>query len=390
MDNREILHIDMNNFYASVECLYRPELKEVPMAVAGDPKKRHGIILAKNQLAKEKGVKTAEVIWQAKNKCPNLVLVPPCYDRYHKFSRLAYEIYCEYTDQVESYGLDECYLDVSGSSRLFGSGEQIANTIKERIKNELGLTVSIGVSFNKVFAKLGSDYKKPDAITCITKNNFKDLLWKLPVRELLFVGKSTANSLEKLGIKTIGGLALCNNKILIKNFGKSGTTLWNYANGIDPSPVSNVLQHEEIKSIGNSTTLECDTKDEKEIFKIFLMLSEQVAARLRKRGLWASGIQISVKKYNMQTYQKGITLDYAVADSNSIYNEAVKLFKNMGDNSSVRSLGIRTDKFVNNPVFQCNLFDSSNDNEKAMKLESAKDLVRQKYGVNSIKRAIFY
>lgn len=245
MNNRGILHIDMNNFYASVECLYRPELKNVPMAVAGDPTKRHGIILAKNQLAKIKGVQTAQAIWQAQRLCKDLVLVPPHYDRYKKFSALAMKIYSEYSDQVESFGLDECWIDVTGSERLFGSPMQIAMQIKERIKDELGLTVSIGVSFNKVFAKLGSDYKKPDAITEIRADNFKEIVWNLPANELLYVGRSTKNTLDKFGIRTIGEIAMADKEVLGKNMGKNGYQLWDYANGLDTSKVSNLLDKAE-------------------------------------------------------------------------------------------------------------------------------------------------
>ena len=202
--DRVILHIDMNNFYASVETLYDPSLKDIPMAVGGDKERRHGIVLAKNMLAKAKGVKTAEALWEAERKCPGIKFVPPHFERYAKYSRLAKEIYMQYTDMVESFGLDECWLDVTGSRRLFGSGREIAEEIRARVKDELGLTVSIGVSFNKIFAKLGSDYKKPDAVTEFTRENFKELVWPLPAADLLFVGKSTQEALRKYGIYTIG------------------------------------------------------------------------------------------------------------------------------------------------------------------------------------------
>lgn len=212
--DRVILHIDMNNFYASVETLYDPSLKDIPMAVGGDKERRHGIVLAKNMLAKAKGVKTAEALWEAERKCPGIKFVPPHFERYAKYSRLAKEIYMQYTDMVESFGLDECWLDVTGSRRLFGSGREIAEEIRARVKDELGLTVSIGVSFNKIFAKLGSDYKKPDAVTEFTRENFKELVWPLPAADLLFVGKSMQEALRKYGIYTIGDAAKADRKLL--------------------------------------------------------------------------------------------------------------------------------------------------------------------------------
>ena len=222
---RTILHIDMNNFYASVECLYRPEIRDLPVAVAGDPLNRHGIILAKNMLAKKLGVKTGEAIWQAKLKAPNLVTVPPDFRKYLKFSRLARQILYDYTDQIEPFGIDENWIDVTGSKLLCGDGSAIANSIRQRIKEELGITVSIGVSFNKIFAKLGSDMKKPDAVTVIPHDKFKDIIWPLPVSELLYVGKSTQRKLTSRGIMTIGDLANYPVDLLVDMLGKWGEVL---------------------------------------------------------------------------------------------------------------------------------------------------------------------
>ena len=288
--DRVILHIDMNNFYASVETLYDPSLKDIPMAVGGDKERRHGIVLAKNMLAKAKGVKTAEALWEAERKCPGIKFVPPHFERYAKYSRLAKEIYMQYTDMVESFGLDECWLDVTGSRRLFGSGREIAEEIRARVKDELGLTVSIGVSFNKIFAKLGSDYKKPDAVTEFTRENFKELVWPLPAADLLFVGKSTQEALRKYGIYTIGGAAKADRKLLKRLFGKAGEQLSMYANGEDRSPVRRVNEHEEVKSIGNSTTAVHDLKDDGEIRAELYMLSESVAQRLREKGFPCANI----------------------------------------------------------------------------------------------------
>lgn len=253
--SRVILHSDCNSFYASVEELHRPELAGLPIAVAGDPENRHGIILAKNQLAKQHKVKTAEAIWEAKQKCPDLVIVPPNYPLYSRFSRMAREIYYDYTDQIETFGLDEAWLCVTGSTHLFGSGEEIAKVISQRIKAELGITVSIGVSWNKIFAKFGSDYKKPDAITVIDKNNYKEIIWPQDVSELLYVGHATARKLKRRGIFTIGQLATTPVDILRSWLGKMGEVLWIFANGYDQSEVKLFDPNENdndrvIKSIG--------------------------------------------------------------------------------------------------------------------------------------------
>ncbi|MDF2572878.1 MAG: polymerase, partial [Sporomusa sp.] len=224
--SRTILHVDLNNFYASVECLYRPELRDKPLVVCGDAEARHGIVLAKNQPAKQLGIKTGDVIWEAKLKCPGLITVPADFRKYLRFSRSARAIYADYTDQIEAFGIDECWLDVTGSLKLFGSGPVIADTIRQRFKEELGLTASIGVSYNKIFAKLGSDMKKPDATTTITEDNYRDKVWPLPVSELLYVGRSTRQKLQNRAIRTIGDLARADTKNLKLMLGVWGETLW--------------------------------------------------------------------------------------------------------------------------------------------------------------------
>ena len=236
--DRVILHSDLNNFYASVECLYNPELQGKPVAVCGSQSSRHGIVLAKNYVAKAMGIKTGEVIWQAKQKCPGLIVVPPNFSLYLKFSRLATEIYRDYTDLIEPFGIDESWLDISSSAGLFGSGEKIAHEIRNRIKEEMGVTVSIGVSFNKVFAKLGSDLKKPDAVTIINQANFRQKIWPLPAKELLYVGRATSKKLDRVGISTIGAIAAAPREFLVNLLGKWGEALWVFANGYDVSIVS--------------------------------------------------------------------------------------------------------------------------------------------------------
>ena len=285
--DRVILHIDMNNFYASVETLYDPSLRDVPMAVGGDRERRHGIVLAKNMLAKAKGVKTAEALWEAERKCPGIRFVPPHFDRYAKYSRLAKSIYAQYTDMVESFGLDECWLDVTGSTRLFGSGREIAEEIRLRIREELGLTVSVGVSFNKIFAKLGSDYRKPDAVTEITRENFREIVWPLDAGALLFVGKSTQAALRKYGMRTIGDVAQADRRLLRRLLGKNGEQLSIYANGEDMAPVARIGEAEELKSVSNSTTAIHDLRDDGEIRAELYMLSESVAHRLQRAAFGA-------------------------------------------------------------------------------------------------------
>lgn len=387
MNNIAILHVDMNNFYASVECISKPELKNVPMAVAGDPAKRHGIILAKNQLAKEKGVATGEPIWQAERKCPNLVLVEPHYEKYEYFSKKAFEIYSRYTNQVESYGLDECWLDVSGSQLLFGTGKEIGKKIMNDIKNELGLTVSVGVSFNKIFAKLGSDMKKPDALTEISESNFKNLIWNLPASDLLFVGKSTNKQLQKFGIETIGELAQTPKSLLKQTLGKIGEQIWEYANGLDKSKVADCDFRRELKSIGNSTTTAQDLHSAQEVKKVLYTLSEKVAHRLRKHQLYANSLHLTIRTDNLEHYQKSVSLENSVADSQMIFEETYKMYKSCKETRAIRSLGIRAEKLSTECVEQCSFFNEVSD-DKAMKLEEIKDKLRAKYGVASVQRAL--
>lgn len=290
---RTILHVDLNNFYAAVECLYRPEIRLFPVAVCGDPANRHGIVLAKNMLAKKLGVTTGEAIWQAKTKAPNLVLVPPDFNKYLRFSRLAKTIYYDYTDQIEPFGIDECWLDVTGSSISRGNGRHIADEIRQRVKAELGVTVSVGVSFNKIFAKLGSDLRKPDATTLITPSDFRTIVWPLPISDLLYVGRATQRKLREISITTIGDLATRSPQSLVHRLGKWGEILWSFANGLDSEPVHTYGWETAIKSVGNGTTAPRDLLSDEDVKLIFSVLADSVAQRLREYGLKAGGIQIS-------------------------------------------------------------------------------------------------
>ena len=387
MGERVILHCDLNCFFASVELLDKPALWEVPVAVCGDPKSRHGIILAKNEPAKRRGVKTAETIWQARKKCPGLVLLPPHHELYREYSRRVNEIYDRFTDLVEPFGIDESWLDVTGSLHLFGGDARaLADRIRATVRAETGLTLSVGVSFNKVFAKLGSDYKKPDAVTEFTRENFKELVWPLPAADLLFVGKSTQEALRKYGIYTIGDAAKADRKLLKRLFGKAGEQLSMYANGEDRSPVRRVNEHEEVKSIGNSTTAVHDLKDDGEIRAELYMLSESVAQRLREKGL--CGYKLSVRKYNLETYQRQKMLETAVADSKSIFDAAYGLFRAHHTGESIRSIGVRVSSLVPLGMSQCSLFEDAARGQKAQKLETTVDFLRCKYGGDIIDRGI--
>ena len=300
---RTILHSDMNSCYASIEAKLNPKLKNKAMAVCGDPKNRHGIILAKSQEAKIMGIKTGEAIWQAKIKCPNLILVPPHYEKYLEFSRKARKIYYSYTNRVEPFGLDECWLDVSESLKLFGSGEEIANEIRQRMRNELGITVSVGVSFNKVFAKLGSDLKKPDATSVIKRENFKKIVWPLDISSIIGIGKSTKRKLNGIGIYTLGELAKTDVKTVKGILGINGLYLWQYANGFDDRPVKDYSYKEVIKTIGNSSTLVEDLYTNEEVYNIFQILSLNVSKRLREANLSSMGIKIFIRDNNLFSYE---------------------------------------------------------------------------------------
>ena len=294
--DRVILHCDLNCFYASVELLSRPDLREIPTAVCGDPSSRHGIILAKNEPAKRCGVQTAETIWQAKKKCPGLVLLPPHHDLYRQYSRKVNAVYDQYTDLVEPFGIDESWLDVTHTLHLFGGdAAALADALRARIKGELGLTLSVGVSFNKVFAKLGSDYKKPDATTVISRENWRSMVWPLPVGDLLYVGGAARKLLHQYGVDTIGQLAACRREMLETLMGKMGAQLYEYANGLDREIVRSRAEAEIVKSVGNGTTFPRNLTTQAEVRRGVAVLADSVASRLRRLGLYAGGVQVTVR-----------------------------------------------------------------------------------------------
>ena len=308
--DRVIFHCDLNSFYASVELLSHPELRHLPVAVCGDPASRHGIILAKNEPAKAFQVKTAETIWQAKRKCPDLALLPAHHGLYRDFSRKVNSLYQEYTDLVEPFGIDESWLDVTGTLHLFGGdGAALADRLRDEVRSRFGLTISIGVSFNKVFAKLGSDYKKPDATTVITRENFRELLWPLPVTDLLYVGRAAAQTFQRFGIRTIGGLAAFDREQLFQLLGKNGAQLHDFASGEDRSPVAPAGQYTPPKSIGNGYTFPDDLQGREEIRAGIAQLADQVAARLRRHGMKCQGISLSIRDPNFQDISRQTRLD---------------------------------------------------------------------------------
>lgn len=387
---RVILHSDLNNFYASVECLYDTSLKQVPLAVCGSVQDRHGIVLAKNEIAKKLGVKTGEAIWQAQQKCKDLTIVPPHFERYAQYSKLVQEIYYRYTDQIEPFGMDECWLDVTGSVGLFGNGLDIAEDIRTCIKKELGLTVSIGVSFNKIFAKLGSDMKKPDAITQIDSTRFRQQIWQLPAADLLGVGPATKRKLKSRFIETIGDLAKSDPYMLEKMLGINGRYLWTFANGLDTSRVKTFQHETPIKSIGNSITCVEDLHTPFEVLQIFSELSQSVARRLRKHQLCACGVQISVRSKDLFTIEYQTQLDFITQNAREISQAAFSLFeKRYPFKQPIRSLGIRAISVVpaNTPIQLC-MAHPQHAREKINRLECTVEKIREKHGKKSIRLAM--
>ncbi len=387
---RTILHVDLNNFFASVECKYRPELKDGYMAVCGSVEDRHGIVLAKNQKAKNMGVKTGMTIKEAESLCPNIVFVEAHHDRYIEWSKKVKKIYSEYSDRVESFGIDESWIDVTNSLKLFGSGKTIADEIRKRVREEFDLTVSVGVSFNKVFAKLGSDIKKPDATTVITRLNYKTLVWKMPVSDLLFVGRATLSKLKRVGINTIGDLAQADLEYITKYLGKWGEVLWGYANGNDETPVLKETESEEIKSVGNSITCYRDLTDEEDVKIMFSSLCDSVSERVRSYGLGkALGISISIRDGSLNWFTRQAKLDRPSVLSDDFFHKAMQLFRlNFRWESSIRSLGVSVFDFVDKE--QLSLSTESEEYEKKLKLLQTVGNLKNKYGSDAIRRGIAF
>ena len=387
---RVILHCDLNSFYASVELLSRPELRELPAAVCGDPASRKGIILAKNEPARKFGVKTAETIWQARQKCPELILLPPHHDLYRRFSRLVNEIYGTYTDLVEPFGIDESWLDITGSMHLFGGdAAAIADSIRARVTRELGLTLSVGVSFNKVFAKLGSDYRKPDATTVISPDNWKRIVWPLPVGTLLFAGPAAQRALGQYGARTIGDLAAMDVGLPERLLGKLGRQLWEYASGLDRSPVRPQHEKEPVKSVGNSSTFRENLTTRAQVRQGMAMLCDSVAARLRQQGLYCGAVSVSVKDPDFHTVSRQKRLAHSTHLTRELLEAAMELADRVWKPPApVRLLNVTALSLTDSleTYEQADLFTPQQpvEDEKHERLEQAVDAIRRKYGGGAI------
>ncbi|MBP3630365.1 MAG: DNA polymerase IV [Clostridia bacterium] len=385
---RVILHSDLNNFYASCECLLRPELKGLPVVVCGKIKDRHGVVLAKNMIAKNAGIKTGMTLYEARKLQPNLEAVEANHDLYLKYSRLVKKIYSDYTDRIESFGIDEAWLDVTESVKLFGSGETIAELIRKRVREEIGLTVSIGVSYNKIFAKLGSDIKKPDAVTVIDKNNYKDIVWSLPVSDLLYVGKATTKKLNALGIYKIGHLAKFDRCILRQKLGKWGEYLSEYANGNDLSIVCKMGESDDIKSVGNSVTYYRDMDKLEDVMALIYMLAESVSYRMKKSCVGrAKTLHISVVDNELTHYGMQCAFTNPTNLSNDIASTAIELYKkNYIHIKKVRGVGVSVSNFVKEE--QLLLGESQKNKDKLLKLDNTIEDIRRRFGRKSVCRAL--
>ena len=390
MAERVILHCDLNSFFASVELLDKPTLRDVPVAVCGDPKSRHGIILAKNEPAKKMGVKTAETLWQARKKCPALVLLPPHHRLYEEYSLRVNEIYDRFTDLVEPFGIDESWLDVTGSLHLFGGdGKALADRIRATIREETGLTVSVGVSFNKVFAKLGSDMKKPDATTVIPAEGWQSMVWPLPLGDMLFAGRTATETLRKYGVETVGQLAACDPALPEQLLGKMGLQLWQYANGMDKSPVKPRHAAEPVKSVGNGTTFPQNLVRWEQLRAGLLPLCDSVATRLRQQGLYAGGVSLSIKDASFKTVSRQIRLDAPTHLMRDIHRTAMQLAGQLWKPPTpVRAMTV-TALYVTedgNAFRQLDLLGGAAQerSQRQEKLEGTMDAIRRKYGRGAI------
>lgn len=386
ISDRTILHCDANCFFASVETVFHPEYKSVPMAVCGSQEDRHGIVLAKNDLAKACGVTTGEVIWQAKQKCPSLVIAKPHYELYTQFSKEMGRIFYDYTDMIEPFGIDESWLDVTASRKYFGDGISIAEKIRSRVKSELGITVSIGVSFNKVFAKLGSDLKKPDAITVIGRDDFRQKLYGLPISDMLFVGAKTKAALSRVGIYTIGDVAGCKRQYLISLLGKTGGALWDNANGLDISEVSKEGYANRAKSVSNGMTFKRNLRTQSDISFAVYYLADEVAKRLRATNARCRCVAINLRLPDLSHVGKQMTVapTCLAADIAKYVLGMIPLIHTGGE---IYSLTVHTSDLIYGDDKQESIFELEPSNKKMSDLEYAIDGIHSRYGKGALKRA---
>ena len=388
--SKSILHCDMNNFYASVECMLDPSLRSHPVAVCGSVEERHGIVLAKNYAAKAFDVKTGDAVWQAKQKCKNLVVVPPHYEEYIKYSKLARSVYGRYTDQAEPYGMDECWLDISGTQNIFGSPEKVANEIRETIKFELGLTISVGVSFNKIFAKLGSDMKKPDAVTIIEKDTFREKIWGLPAADLLGVGRATQRVLDNYCIRTIGDLANTSPDLLKSRLGKNGVALWNFANGQDHSIVAKQDFVSPVKSIGHGTTTVADLESSEQVWAVFLELTQEIGHKLRVHQKCAEGVAIHIRDNTLFSKQWQTKISLPTQSPMVIAKTAFALFKQKYSwTNPIRSVTVQAINLIpQDTPRQIDLFTDVKMIDKFERLDLCIEEIRHRFGNDSIRNAV--
>lgn len=389
--DRVILHSDINACYASVELLFRPELRGKPVAVGGDEEKRHGIVLAKSEEAKRAGIKTGMTLWQARELCPELVVLPPRFERYIYYSKQVQRIYSDYTDRREPFGIDESWLDITGCIRA-GDGERCAREINRRVRQELGLTVSVGVSWNKVFAKLGSDYRKPDAVTVIDRANYRGIVWPLPVEELLYVGRSTRVKLAALGIKTIGDLARADSRMLKIRLGKMGELLYSYANGRDDSPVLREGEYAPAKSVGNGTTTPRDMRSMEDALPVLVSLCECVGARMRKLGVKAGVLTLELRSTELNWISHRRRLERYTDCDRELLRTALGLLHEAHEwPAPLRSLAVRAEELI--PAAtpeQMDVFTDYESLDKQRRLDRAVDRLRSRYGLDSVRRGAVF
>ena len=387
---RAVLHSDLNSFYASVEMMLDPKLRGKAVAVCGSTEERHGIVLAKSELAKKAGVKTGMANWEARKACKDLIVVPPQYEQYLKYSKLTQAIYQRYTDLIEPFGMDECWLDVSGSEMVCGDAMTIAEDIRSSTREELGLTVSIGVSFNKIFAKLGSDMKKPDAITEITEANYKEKVWPLPASEMIYVGPATTRKLASYGVTTIGELAALDPAFLKRLLGVNGVALRTFANGADQSRVMHKDFVSPVKSIGHGITCVSDLLNEEEVWKVILELSQDIGHRLRVHGLSARTVQVYVRGDNLFGSQFQCKLPFKTQIPSEIAGTAFKAFKEHYKwGTKVRAVTVRAIELVpKDQPEQLTLFVDNARREKQERLQDAIEEIRGRFGKRAITNAV--
>lgn len=392
---RLILHSDLNNFYATAEAVRRPDLRGLPIAVAGNPENRHGIVLAKSCEARAMGVATGEALWQAREKCPNIIFIPPDFEYYAYISAKIRRIYEEYTDRVEAFGPDECWLDVTGSIRLFcgrntsweDSAHAFADTVRNRVKRETGLTVSVGASFNKTTAKLASDMKKPDAVTVIPRRLYREMVWCLPVTDMLFVGGKTAEKLKLYGIDTIGGLASADDEFLRLLLGKNGFGLKQCAVGAECEPVLTREELPQVKSVSCGETLPRDIHTSAEVGRVLLKLCENVSSRLRKLDLEAACVHIGIRRSDLSDTERQATLASPSRTCETIHKAAMKLFlENVREGSAIRALTVRASRLGKLSARQLNMFSDEDKDGRREELEACVDSLRRKYGVDILQR----